>query len=44
MKQSYHTIERQGNIGERNLAEFSVRNGQALFTYFGADRAESNGH
>ena len=30
MKRSYHTIDRQGKVGERKLAEFLVRNGQAL--------------
>ncbi|HLH39990.1 MAG TPA: hypothetical protein VKX39_12640 [Bryobacteraceae bacterium] len=30
MKRSYHTIDKQGKAGERKLAEFLVRNGQAL--------------
>jgi putative transposase len=30
LKRSYHTIEKQGKVGERKLAEFLVRNGQAL--------------
>ena len=30
MKRSYHTIERQGKVGEKRLTEFLVRNGQAL--------------
>ena len=30
MKRSYHTVEKQGRAGERKLAEFLVRNGQAL--------------
>ena len=30
MKRSYHTIEKQTRVGERKLAEFLVRNGQAL--------------
>lgn len=30
MKRSYHTIDKQGKVGERKLAEFLVRNGQAL--------------
>jgi 5-methylcytosine-specific restriction endonuclease McrBC regulatory subunit McrC len=30
VKRSYHTIEKLGKVGERKLAEFSVRNGQAL--------------
>jgi putative transposase len=30
VKRSYHTIDRQGKVGERKLAEFLVRNGQAL--------------
>jgi putative transposase len=30
VKRSYHTIERQGKVGERKLADFLVRNGQAL--------------
>ena len=30
MKRSYHTIEQKGKVGERKLAEFLVRNGQAL--------------
>ena len=30
MKRSYHTIDKQGKVGERQLAEFLVRNGQAL--------------
>lgn len=30
MKRNYHTIDKQGNIGERKLAELLVRNGQAL--------------
>ena len=27
---SYHTIDKQGKVGERKLTEFLVRNGQAL--------------
>lgn len=30
MKRSYHTIDKQGKVGERRLAEFLVHNGQAL--------------
>ena len=30
VKRSYHTIDKQGKVGERKLAEFLVRNGQAL--------------
>ncbi len=30
MKRNYHTIEKQGKVGERKLAEFLVHNGQAL--------------
>lgn len=30
MKRSYHTIDKQGKVGERELTEFLVRNGQAL--------------
>jgi hypothetical protein len=30
VKRSYHTIDKQGNVGERKLAEFLVHNGQAL--------------
>jgi hypothetical protein len=30
VKRSYHTIDKQGRFGERKLAEFLVRNGQAL--------------
>jgi len=30
VKRSYHTVEKQGRAGERKLAEFLVRNGQAL--------------
>ncbi len=30
MKRSYHTIDKQGKVGERKLAEFLVRNGQVL--------------
>ena len=30
MKRSYHTVEKEGRAGERKLAEFLVRNGQAL--------------
>jgi putative transposase len=30
VKRSYHTIDKQGKAGERKLAEFLVRNGQAL--------------
>jgi putative transposase len=30
VKRNYHTIDKQGNIGERKLAELLVRNGQAL--------------
>ena len=30
MKRNYHTIDKQGKIGERKLAELLVRNGQAL--------------
>lgn len=30
MKRSYHTIDKQGKVSERKLAEFLVRNGQAL--------------
>ncbi len=30
MKRNYHTIDKQGEVGERKLTEFLVRNGQAL--------------
>ncbi len=30
MRQNYHTIDKQGKVGERKLAQFLVRNGQAL--------------
>jgi putative transposase len=30
VRRSYHTINKQGKVGERKLAEFLVRNGQAL--------------
>ncbi len=30
MNRNYHTIDKQGKVGERQLAEFLVRNGQAL--------------
>lgn len=30
MSRSYHTIDKQGKVGERKLCEFLVRNGQAL--------------
>jgi transposase-like protein len=30
VKRSYHTIDKQGKVGERKLAEFLVRNGQTL--------------
>jgi len=30
MRRSYHTIHKQGKAGERELAAFLVRNGQAL--------------
>jgi transposase-like protein len=30
VKRIYHTIDKQGKVGERKLAEFLVRNGQAL--------------
>jgi putative transposase len=30
VKRSYHTVDKQGKVGERKLAEFLVRNGQAL--------------
>ena len=30
MKRNYHTIDKQGKVGERKLTEFLVRNGQAL--------------
>ena len=30
VKRNYHTIDKQGKVGERNLTEFLVRNGQAL--------------
>jgi len=30
VKRNYHTIDKQGKVGERKLAEFLVRNGQAL--------------
>jgi len=30
VKRSYHTIDKQGEVGERKLAEMLVRNGQAL--------------
>ena len=30
MKRSYHTIDKQGKVGQRKLTEFLVRNGQAL--------------
>jgi putative transposase len=30
VKRSYHTIDKQGRVGERKLAEFLVRHGQAL--------------
>ena len=29
MKRNYHTIDKQGKVGERKLTEFLVRNGQA---------------
>ena len=30
MKRNYHTIDKQGKVGERKLTDFLVRNGQAL--------------
>ena len=30
MKRNYHTIDRQGKVGQRKLTEFLVHNGQAL--------------
>ena len=30
MQRSYHTIDKQGKVGERKLTEVLVRNGQAL--------------
>jgi putative transposase len=30
VKRSYHTIDKQGKVGERKLAQFLVRNGQAM--------------
>ena len=30
MKRNYHTVDKQGRVGERRLAEFLVRDGQAL--------------
>jgi transposase-like protein len=30
VRRSYHTVDKQGRVGERKLAEFLVRNGQAL--------------
>jgi putative transposase len=30
VRRNYHTIDKQGRVGERKLAEFLVRNGQAL--------------
>jgi putative transposase len=30
VNRNYHTIDKQGKVGERQLAEFLVRNGQAL--------------
>jgi hypothetical protein len=30
VKRNYHTIDKQGKVGERQLTEFLVRNGQAL--------------
>ena len=30
MKRNYHTIDKQGKVGERKLSEFLVHNGQAL--------------
>jgi len=30
VKRSYHTIDKQGRVGERKLAAFLVHNGQAL--------------
>jgi hypothetical protein len=30
VKRSYHTIDKQAKVGERQLAEFLVRNGHAL--------------
>jgi len=30
VKRNYHTIDNHGRVGERKLAEFLVRNGQAL--------------
>jgi putative transposase len=30
VKRNYHTIDKQGKVGERRLAEFLVRDGQAL--------------
>jgi hypothetical protein len=30
VKRNYHTIDKQGQVGERKLTEFLIRNGQAL--------------
>ena len=30
MRRNYHTIDKQGKVGERRLAQFLVRHGQAL--------------
>lgn len=30
MRRNYHTIDKQGKVGEHKLTEFLVRNGQAL--------------
>jgi putative transposase len=30
VRRNYHTVDQQGKVGERKLAEFLVRNGQAL--------------
>lgn len=30
MKRNYHTIDKQGKVGQKNLTEFLVHNGQAL--------------
>ena len=35
MRQSYHTIHKQGNAGERQLSAFLVRNGQTLLPMLG---------
>jgi len=42
VRRNYHTIDKQGKLGERKLAQFLVRNGQALLPLL--ELIEPDGH